>query len=208
VARQVKHRPIPKTNRGGYSAEGIQSRIIARFALLIRQARATPANSSPATLRGFYARLKGAIPLLIPSNGSEWQASPMYICAPRWQEAFEENQAPASSCAQLMRSLWLTARSRGAQVARHARLGRSRFAAHGASLMSRRCERALFHAIPGVEGTISGPSSTVRARRRGISTTCGAWIKHEVPSTIQPSSFRRTERTFSPKRGRKSKCAA
>ena len=52
-----KHCPNLETDRGRYPAEGIQSRIIARFAFLIRQARATPANSSPASLRGFSLML-------------------------------------------------------------------------------------------------------------------------------------------------------
>jgi hypothetical protein len=43
-----EHRPNPETDRGRYSAKGIQSRIIARFAFLIRQARATPGNFKPA----------------------------------------------------------------------------------------------------------------------------------------------------------------
>jgi hypothetical protein len=49
----AEHRPDFKAHRRRYPAEGIQSRIIARFAFLIRQAQATPGNSSPATLRGF-----------------------------------------------------------------------------------------------------------------------------------------------------------
>jgi hypothetical protein len=48
-----KHRPNLETDRGRYSTKGVQSWVIARFAFLIRQARATPANSSPASLRGF-----------------------------------------------------------------------------------------------------------------------------------------------------------
>jgi hypothetical protein len=52
-----KHCPNLETDRGRYPAEGIQSRTIARFAFLIRQAQATPGNSSPATLRGFSLML-------------------------------------------------------------------------------------------------------------------------------------------------------
>jgi len=33
------------------------------------------------------------------------------LCAPRWQEAFEEAKRPAWFCAPLMRRLWLTVRS-------------------------------------------------------------------------------------------------
>ena len=52
-----EHRPNPEADRGRYSAEGFQYGAIARFAFLIRQAPATPANSSPASLRGFSLML-------------------------------------------------------------------------------------------------------------------------------------------------------
>ena len=52
-----EHRPELKAHRGRYSAEGFQSWVIARLAFLIRQARATPGNSSPASLRGFSLML-------------------------------------------------------------------------------------------------------------------------------------------------------
>jgi hypothetical protein len=52
-----EHRPELKAHRRRYPAEGFQYGAIARFAFLIRQARATPGNSSPATLRGFSLML-------------------------------------------------------------------------------------------------------------------------------------------------------
>jgi hypothetical protein len=52
-----EHRPELKADRRCYSAEGFQPGAIARFAFLIWQAPATPANSSPASLRGFSLML-------------------------------------------------------------------------------------------------------------------------------------------------------
>jgi len=52
-----EHRPELKAHRRCYSAKGVQSWVIARLAFVIRQAPATPANSSPASLRGFSLML-------------------------------------------------------------------------------------------------------------------------------------------------------
>jgi hypothetical protein len=52
-----EHRPELKAHRRCYSAEGFQFGAIARLAFLIWQAPATPANSSPASLRGFSLML-------------------------------------------------------------------------------------------------------------------------------------------------------
>jgi hypothetical protein len=52
-----KHCPNLEADRGRYAAKGVQSWVIARLAFVIRQAPATPANSSPATLRGFSLTL-------------------------------------------------------------------------------------------------------------------------------------------------------
>jgi hypothetical protein len=52
-----EHRPELKAHRRRYAAKGVQSWVVARLAFLIRQARATPANSSPASLRGFSLML-------------------------------------------------------------------------------------------------------------------------------------------------------
>ena len=52
-----EHRPNSEADGGRYPAEGFQSWAIARLAFLIWQARATPANSSSASLRGFSLML-------------------------------------------------------------------------------------------------------------------------------------------------------
>jgi hypothetical protein len=52
-----EHRPELKAHRRCYSAKGVQYGVITRLAFLIWQTPATPANSSPASLRGFSLML-------------------------------------------------------------------------------------------------------------------------------------------------------
>jgi hypothetical protein len=74
-----EHRPNPEADRRRYSAKGVQSWVIARLAFVIRQAPATPANSSPATLRGFslmLARFGRRYVTLLRMAGFAWHLYP------------------------------------------------------------------------------------------------------------------------------------